>query len=32
MPVADLINEVRPWLEKKDLWQEAYLEEKRIGC
>ncbi len=29
MPVADLVNEVRPWLEKKDLWKEVYLEEKR---
>jgi len=29
MLVADLVNEVRPWLEKKDLWKEVYLEEKR---
>ncbi|HPB58702.1 MAG TPA: glutamate--tRNA ligase [Candidatus Saccharicenans sp.] len=29
MPVPELIRELRPWLEKKGLWSEAFLAEKK---
>ncbi|HRT25627.1 MAG TPA: glutamate--tRNA ligase family protein, partial [Candidatus Saccharicenans sp.] len=29
MPVSELISELRPWLEKKGLWADAFLTEKK---
>ncbi len=29
MPIPELIRELRPWLEKKALWAEAFLTEKK---
>jgi glutamyl-tRNA synthetase/nondiscriminating glutamyl-tRNA synthetase len=29
MPVAELISQLQPWLEREDLWQEEFLKEKK---